>query len=463
MVITDGRGSTTDSLKNQVSDCNRLNSVGFSQETMREMPSYGETNLQQGSDNVLKSDSEMEQMSEKDIEVEWGMDGYAQEQKTENIATVVNKLRLCSPCQKTEKNVRTSRSRTVDNKKSKIARSSSVSSSGSSRSGSVSSSSTFQLGSVSSSDSSRSSSCSSSSSRSSSTSSGPSRSCSVSSSGSSRSCSVSSSGSSGSVSSERYGSSSDEISLTSRGRCASLKRRYGRPRQANSRSRSRSWSRSCYRRSRCRMPHQPPCRYRPRSRCYIPSSRSYQRSRSSLRYRRSCSRSRSRSPSRFQRSYYGFACRTRAPSHRSSRSRSRGRSIHLTQKEKKKLLEIATENADKLLGKGKMHLPPSPLKNEKPFEAKTNSDAVKELTRKEYKDAEEDEPIPKLPSATVRMDTNHWIAFSVKNTVAKPLNQKTANTSAAKESPEHKRKGSPYGQWVLVHNNHKNADKTKAC
>ncbi|GCB73260.1 hypothetical protein scyTo_0002442 [Scyliorhinus torazame] len=190
MVITDGRGSTTDSLKNQVSDCNRLNSVGFSQETMREMPSYGETNLQQGSDNVLKSDSEMEQMSEKDIEVEWGMDGYAQEQKTENIATVVNKLRLCSPCQKTEKNVRTSRSRTVDNKK------------------------------------------------------------------------------------------------------------------------------------------------------------------------------------------------TRAPSHRSSRSRSRGRSIHLTQKEKKKLLEIATENADKLLGKGKMHLPPSPLKNEKPFEAKTNSDAVKELTRK---------------------------------------------------------------------------------
>ncbi|GCB73261.1 hypothetical protein scyTo_0002443 [Scyliorhinus torazame] len=68
------------------------------------------------------------------------------------------------------------------------------------------------------------------------------------------------------------------------------------------------------------------------------------------------------------------------------------------------------------------------------------------LPHQEYKDAEEDEPIPKLPSATVRMDTNHWIAFSVKNTVAKPLNQKTANTSAAKESPEHKRKGSPYGQ-----------------
>ncbi|XP_038655472.1 arginine/serine-rich protein 1 isoform X2 [Scyliorhinus canicula] len=382
MVITEGSGRNLDSLKNQVSDCNRRNSVGFSQETMREMPSYGETNMQQGSDNVLKSDSEMEQMSEKDVEMEWGMDGYAQEQKTENIATVVNKLRLCSPCQKTEKNVRKSPSRTVGIMKSKIARSSSVSSSGSSRSGSVSSSSSIQSGSVSSSDSSRSSSCSSSSSRSSSTSSGPSRSCSVSSAGSSRSCSVSSSGSSCSGS-ERYGSSSDEISLTSRGRCASLKRRYGRPRQAYSRSRSRSWSRSCSRRSRCRMPHQPLCRYRPRSRCYVPSSRSYQRSRSSLRCRRSCSRSRSRSPSRFQRSYYGFACRTRAPSHRRSRSRSRGRSIHLTQKEKKKLLEIAKENADKLLGKGKMHLPPSLLKNEKPFEAKTNSDAVKELTRKE--------------------------------------------------------------------------------
>lgn len=406
----------------------------------------------------------MEQVSEKDIEMELGTDGHAQKQETENVAAVVDKLRLCSPCQKTEKNERKSRSRTIEVKKSKISRSSSVSSSGSSWSGSISSSSTFRSGSESSSDSSRSSSaCSSGSSRSSSTSSsGVSRSISTSSSGSSRSRSVSSSGRSrsGSVSSERYGSSSDEISLASRGRYASLKRSYSRSRQTYSRSRSRSWSRSYYQRSRYRMSCHSLHSYRSRSRCYIPSSGSYKRSRSNLRYRRSGSRSQSRSPSRSRQSYYGSVRRTQPPSHRRSRSRSRDSSIHLTQKEKKKLLEIATANADKLLGTGNMHLPPSlmSLKNERHFKMKANSDAVKELTKKEYKEVEEDEPIKKISSATAKMDTNHWIAFSVKNTVAKPLNQKTANTSA-KESPEHKRKGSPYGQWVLVHNGHKNADK----
>ncbi|XP_078094057.1 arginine/serine-rich protein 1 isoform X2 [Mustelus asterias] len=453
MVITGGdqSGGHSNSLPNQASQCNRLNSVGFSCEMMGEKSSNDKTNLQQGYDNVLKSDSEMEQ----DIEMELGTAGCAQEQETENEAAVVDKLRLCSPCQKTGKEERKSRSRTVSIKKSKISRLSSESSSGSSRSGSISSSDSSRSSSACSSGSSRSSSaCSSGSSRSSSTSSsGLSRS--ISSSGSSRSRSVSSAGRSrsGSVSSERYGSSSDEISLASRGRYASLKRSYRRSRQTYSRSRSRSWSRSCYQQSRHRMSNSTH-RYRSRSRCYIPSSRSYQRSRSSLRYRRSRSRSLSRSPSRPRRSYYGFARRTPPPSrrtpppsHRRNRSRSRDRSIHLTQTEKKKLLEIAKANADKLLGMGNMHLPPRlmPLKNERRFEMKANSDAVKELTKKEYKEVEEDEPIKKISSATARMDTSHWIAFSVKNTVAKPLNQTTANTSA-KESPEHKRKGSPYGQ-----------------
>ncbi|XP_041069371.1 arginine/serine-rich protein 1 isoform X2 [Carcharodon carcharias] len=380
---------TSESPKHRASDYNRLNSVGFSREMMGEKSSCGKTNLQRRY-GVLKSDSEMEQMSEKDIEMEWGTDGCAQEQKTENVGVGVDELRLGSPCQKTEKE-RISRSRTLGIK-SKISRSSSLSSSASSRSGSVSSSSTFRSGSVSSSDSSWSSSaCSSSSSRSSSTSSsGSSRSISVSSSGSSRSSSVSSSGSSrsGSVSSsERYGSSSDDISLASRGRYASLKRSCRRSRRTYSRSRSRSWSRSCYQRSRCRMSYQSPSRYRSRTRCYMPPSRSYRRSRSSLRYRRSRSRSWSRSPSRLQRSHNGFMCRTQPPSHRRSRSRSRDRSIHLTQKEKKKLLEIAKANADKLLGKDNIHLlpslkPASPLKNERLFEMKTNSDAIKDLTRK---------------------------------------------------------------------------------
>ncbi|XP_067867447.1 arginine/serine-rich protein 1 isoform X2 [Heterodontus francisci] len=421
MVITSvvsGCG-TPELLKNQACDCNLLNSVGFSWE-MRDKSSYGEMNLQQRCDHVLKSDSEMEDLSEKNIKIKWGTDGCnAEEQKTENIAAGVDGLRLASPCQKIEKYERKSHSRTLGIKRSKISQSSSGSSSGSSRSGlilssdrsrssSVSSSDRSRSSSVSSSDRSRSSSVSSSDrSRSSSVSSSDrsqsssvsssdrSRSSSVSSSDHSRSSSVSSSGSSRSgsvVSLERYRSSSDDSSLASRGRHISLKRSYRRSRRAHSRSRSRSWSRSCYRRSRYRMSYQSPRRYRSphryrsRSRCYVPCSRSYQRPRSSLRYQRSHSRS-SRSPSRLRRSYCGFACRTQPPSHR-SRSRSRGRSIRLTQNEKKKLLEIAKANADKLLGKDNIRIPPSlkpasSLKNERLFTMKTNNDAVKELTRKE--------------------------------------------------------------------------------
>ncbi|XP_020374264.1 arginine/serine-rich protein 1 isoform X2 [Rhincodon typus] len=370
------RCSSPDSSKRQAGDYDQLNASDFSWEKMEEKSSYGKQNLQQVCDNVLKSNSKTEQVMEKDIEMDCESDGCnAQEPKTEN-TFAVDELRLISPCQGTEKNQRMSRSRMVAIKRSKDSRSSSVSSSSSSRSGSVSSSGSSRSSSACSTGSSRSSSMSSS---------GLSRSISVSSSERSQSSSASSasSRSSSMLSLERYGSSSDDVSFSSRGRYVSRKRNYRRSRRTCSRSRSRSWSRSCYRRSRCRMSYRSPQRYRSRSRY----SRSYRRPRSSLRYRRSRSRSWSRSPSRFRSGCYGFAYRTRPRSHQRSRSRSRDRSFHLTQKDKQKLLEIAKANADKLLGKGSICLPPSlrpasPLNNERLFEMKTNSNAVKALTRK---------------------------------------------------------------------------------
>ncbi|XP_060703458.1 arginine/serine-rich protein 1 isoform X2 [Hemiscyllium ocellatum] len=367
VVVSDGRacGSSTASPV-QTAHYNRLNSCNLSWETTEEKSIYGKPNLQQVCDNVLKSNAKLVQVMEKDIEMDCETAGcHAQELKTESVFAAVHELRLNSPCQGTDKNQRMSRSRTLAIRRSKGSRSSSASSSGSSRSGSMSSSGSSRSSSA----------CSTSSSRSSSmSSSGRSRSISVS---SSRSSSSASSRSSSSSSSERYGSSSDNASFSSRGRYISRQRSYRRSRQSCSRSRSRSRSLSCYRRSRCRMSYRSPQRYRSRSRC----SRSYQRPRSSLRYRRS--RSWSRSPSRFRRGYYGFAYRTQP---RSRRSRSRDRSFRLTQKDKQKLLEIAKANADKLLGKGNICLP-SNLRPVNPLtetlsEMKSNSDAVKAVTRK---------------------------------------------------------------------------------
>ncbi|XP_072404452.1 arginine/serine-rich protein 1 [Chiloscyllium punctatum] len=456
VVVVDGHvcGSPTAS-KVQTAHYTRLNSCNLSWEPREEKSSYGKPNLQQVCDNVLKSNAKVVQVMEKDIEMDCETGGcHVQEQKTESIFAAVHELRLNSPCQGTDKNQRMSRSRTLAIKRSKDSRSSSASSSGSSRSGSMSSSGSSRSSSACSTGSSRSSSMSSS---------GHSRSISVSSSRSSCSSSASSASSRSSSlsSSERYGSSSDNVSFSSRGRYVYRQRSYKRSRRSCSRSRSRSRSRSCYRRSRCQMSYRSPQRYRSRSRC----SRSYQRPRSSLRYRRSRSRSWSRSPCRFRRGYYGFAYRTQPRSHQRSRSRSRDRSFRLTQKDKQKLLEIAKANADKLLGRGNICLPsnlrPANPLTERLFEMKSNSDAVKAVTRKDYKKAEGDEPLQKLTSPPAKIETNHWIAFSVKNTVAKPLSQKTANTS--RDSPEQKPKGSPYGQWVLVHNGHKNTVKTKTC
>lgn len=434
MVVTrDGRSNAhVDAPRTTGRDCKLANSADLSSDLMKEKSSFG---------------IEMQQK-----------DGFSTK-KTEKIAVGVDELRLSSP-DKTQKNKKALQSRTPGLRKSQISKSGSISSSGSSkssspssRSSSVSSSASSRSSSVLSSSSSRSSSVSSSSSTQSGSlsSSSSSRLGSISSSGSSRSSSLSSSGSSRLGSVKKHRSSTKYTTVVSRTKYIS-REKYRRSRHANSRSRSRSLSRSCSRRSRHQMSCRSPIRYRSRSR-------------SSLRYRRSRSGSRSRYSSGLQRTYHNVVSKTQS-SH--TRSRSRGRSIHLTQKDKKTLLEIAKANADKLFGKDSIRLPPS-LRLTSPYEdenfdfEKYNSEVAKEVTRREKctNEVEEDEPLQMLQNAPSRMETNHWIAFSIKNTVAKPLNHKSSS-GPIKGSPENKQKGSPYGRWVLVQSGRKNGDKTQA-
>ncbi|XP_069751715.1 arginine/serine-rich protein 1 isoform X2 [Narcine bancroftii] len=412
MALTEGKGRNggTESQGKRGRNDKLLNSVDLSCKLTKEKSNIGK--------NKLHKDLEHEQMFKMDVGMKLGTDrSSAQKQKAEKIAAGMDELRLASP-DKIQKNKRPSRSRTPGFLKSKISRASSVSSLGSSRSSSASSrsdsvsssSSSFRSDSVSSSGRSRSSSVSSASSRSSSVSS--------SSSESSRSSSVSSSGSSqfdSLPSLEKNHPSSNYATLTSRPRYSSREEKYRRSRQIRSRSRSRSLSKSCYRQSRYRVSYRSPFRYRSRSRS---------RSRSNLRRRRSRSGSRSSYSSRFPKNCHNSVDKTQ-PLHRRSRSRSWERSIHLTQKEALKWTA--------LLGRCEKHI----------------------------NESEDEEPVQKLQSAPTRLETNHWIAFSMKNAVAKPLNQKPSN-GPVKGSPENKRKGSPYGQWILVQSGCKNGEKTKA-
>ncbi|NXN90572.1 RSRP1 protein, partial [Bombycilla garrulus] len=89
--------------------------------------------------------------------------------------------------------------------------------------------------------------------------------------------------------------------------------------------------------------------------------RSRSRSRGRGRYRRSWSRSWSRSRSRGRR-YYGFGRSAYPEVYRGWRSRSRSRSrspLHLSEKDKRELLEIAKANAAKALGTDNIVLPAS--------------------------------------------------------------------------------------------------------
>ncbi|XP_054658067.1 arginine/serine-rich protein 1 isoform X1 [Grus americana] len=223
-------------------------------------------------------------------------------------------------------------------------------------------------------------------------------------------------------------------------------RRYRRYSRSYSRSRSRSRGYTRYRgRYHYRRYHRFPPRYRSRSRSWS-RGRSY--------YRRSYSRSRSRSRGR---RYYGFGRTVYPEAYRSWRSRSRTRSrsrspLHLSEKDKRELLEIAKANAAKALGTDNIVLPAS-------LKIVTPSKEIKK-EKQEHEDAGESAEQPSRTAEDItksgleRVTLQRSISFSPNNTMAKPVLQKPAS-HVVKEpvislGREDDRKGSPYGQWVPV-------------
>ncbi|RMB91308.1 hypothetical protein DUI87_32447 [Hirundo rustica rustica] len=213
------------------------------------------------------------------------------------------------------------------------------------------------------------------------------------------------------------------------------------------------WSRCSrsrgYRRSRRRYPAR---RYRHRR----PRPRSRSASRGRARCRRSYSRSRSRSR---RRRYYGFGRTVYPEAYRGWRSRSRTRSrsrspLHLSEKDKRELLEIAKANAAKALGTDNIVLPaslkiPAPAKEIKTEKQQGREEATE--SAEQPGSAAGDVTKAGMERATIQRS----ISFSPNNTMAKPALQKPVSHAVVKEpvvSParEEDKKGSPYGQWVPV-------------
>ncbi|XP_042741136.1 arginine/serine-rich protein 1 [Lagopus leucura] len=255
------------------------------------------------------------------------------------------------------------------------------------------------------------------------------------------SCSSQSSSSTSSSASSRSWSRSRSRSRDRRRRS----RRHRRCSRSYSRSRSRSRGYTRYRgRYHSRRYRRSPPRHRSRSRSWS-RGRSY--------YRRSYSRSRSRSRGRRS---YGFGRTVYPEAYRSWRSRSRTRSrsrspLHLSEKEKRELLEIAKANAAKALGTENIVLPAS-LKIRP---AAKESSSIK----KEHEDSGDSDEQPKglteiITKSGMERATARSISFSPNNTMAKPVQQKPASHIVKEPSispgREDDRKGSPYGQWVPV-------------
>ncbi|XP_052554557.1 arginine/serine-rich protein 1 isoform X1 [Tympanuchus pallidicinctus] len=255
------------------------------------------------------------------------------------------------------------------------------------------------------------------------------------------SCSSQSSSSTSSSASSRSWSRSRSRSRDRRRRS----RRHRRCSRSYSRSRSRSRGYTRYRgRYHSRRYRRSPPRHRSRSRSWS-RGRSY--------YRRSYSRSRSRSRGRRS---YGFGRTVYPEAYRSWRSRSRTRSrsrspLHLSEKEKRELLEIAKANAAKALGTENIVLPAS-LKIRPAAKESSN-------VKKEHEDSGDSDEQPKglieiITKSGMERATARSISFSPNNTMAKPVQQKPASHIVKEPSispgREDDRKGSPYGQWVPV-------------
>ncbi|GAA6096008.1 arginine/serine-rich protein 1 [Tachysurus ichikawai] len=261
---------------------------------------------------------------------------------------------------------------------------------------------------------------------------------------SSRSRSRSSSSSDGSYSSSDK-SRSRSVSRRPRhgSRCTSL---------SSSSSRSRSRPRCCRASDRSR------CRLRSRSR----SNRPYPRH-SSRFGRRRYSRSVSRSSSRERYYRRSRTSRSRFPSYRrrdpsplrsySPRSNSPERSLHLSQKDKMELLNIARENAAKILGVEAVKLPASVRCFEEQMEKTIAPDTEKRVrvdpvpvNKPSQDEGEANEDVSRTSPS------RKPITFSISNVVAKPPSSPTHHVTESKVTSRADRIGNrmPYGRWIPV-------------
>ncbi|XP_027857354.1 arginine/serine-rich protein 1 [Xiphophorus couchianus] len=309
----------------------------------------------------------------------------------------------------------------------------------------------------------------------------------------SRSRSVSSSASSRSTGSDYRGRKSRHGRNRSSSSSSSSSCRSGSSSSSRSRSRSRSYPRCHRHSSRCRCDNHrsyggdryrwsPPRRYRAHSRSFSRSpprryrGRSRSHSRSPLRHYRAHSRSYSRSPvsdrySRHRRSYRSRSrswsparwSRYRRPASQlryrysrspsmtyrgRSRSRSSGRSVSLSLRDKRELLEVAKANAMRMLGVEKLDLPESvkPILSEQPAARGSSPEPVTGVRHGSQKTHLEDEAEPGVSSPRIE---GRKIAFSINNSVAKPT---VVTPSPAKVTPrvDSVESRKPYGHWIPI-------------
>ncbi|KAK1791193.1 hypothetical protein P4O66_013217 [Electrophorus voltai] len=263
-------------------------------------------------------------------------------------------------------------------------------------------------------------------------------------------------------------SSSDSSYTSSESSCSSHRSHHRQPRHRSSSSSSRTRSRS---HPRCHRASGRSCsrhRCRAQSRSYSPSpdcpshGRYRRRSPSSThssRQRRSQRRSRSRSSS-YRRGTHGFVGRYRcrfSPSSRKSyrdyRKRSRSpeySAVRLSQKEKIDLLNIAKENAAKVLGVRPVELPASISSvQQKPdctIDDGVRADSQPMKRQDGDKTNEDDSHAPR--TSPIRKP----IAFSINNMVAKPSSSQPFHATESKVTSRADSVGNrkPYGHWVPV-------------
>ncbi|XP_060727756.1 arginine/serine-rich protein 1-like [Tachysurus vachellii] len=257
----------------------------------------------------------------------------------------------------------------------------------------------------------------------------------------------------------RSRSSDGSYSSSDKSRSRSVSRRPRHSSRCTSSSSCGPCSRSRSRPRCCRASGRSRCRLRSRSRSNRPYpghssrfgrrrySRSISRSSSRERYYRRSRTSRFRSPS----------YRRRAPSplrrSYSPRPNSPERSLHLTQKDKMELLNIARENAAKILGVEAVKLPASVRCFEEQMKQTIAPDTEKRVradpvavNKPSQDEGEANENVSRTSPS------RKPITFSISNVVAKPPSSPTHHVTESKVTSRADRIGNrmPYGRWIPV-------------